>query len=239
MSGLQQYGVLLRNMMLLKARHPCATILELSMSIVLFLLLGYVRSQYEIQTHGPQIYKENLILPVTRMLTDSFRNSGLVDLGSLDSSFSTTFNAIWTSNFTHAVLCNTVIAVTAAAVFELMLDMQVGNTTLKQWLLNLDIQAWNTHMNTTLIELEEWAVSATVSNLTKLRDDWLASDLVSRIYDFTDRIDREAAIFETILNLTDGAHKARERVEGWIDDTCKSCTGAPLAVSMHLMSLQI
>lgn len=108
---------------------------------------------------------------------DSFINSERAHLGSLDTSFSTTFNATWASNFTHEVLCHTEIAVIAAAVFGLMLDMRVVNTTLKQWLLNVDIQAWTTHMNTTINELEGWDASAIVSNLANHRDDFLASDL--------------------------------------------------------------
>jgi len=222
MGGLQQFGVLLRKNVLLKTRRPYASVLELSMPIVLFLLLGYVRSMYEIQARGPQVYAEKRVFPMTRMLADSIRNSGFVDLGSLDFDlpFGEIFNATWASNFTHEVLCNTEMSHTAAATFELMLNMQVGNITLKQWLLDVDIQSWKTNMNATLIELQEWDVSATVSNLTKLRNDFLASDLVTRIYDLTRRLDREAAIFETFLNLTDGARKAQKRVEGWIDDIC-------------------
>lgn len=57
--------MLLRKNLLLKSRRPFATCFELSLPIVLFLLLAYIRSVYEIKTYGPFCFEQGALFPIS------------------------------------------------------------------------------------------------------------------------------------------------------------------------------
>jgi len=212
MGGAQQFLVLLRKNLLLKTRRPWATFFEICMPIVLFLLLGRVRSVYEIQSFGPHNYNAARIFPMSRMLLGS-----LIRLDSVDLSGSVSLNA---SNFTRDLLCNTEAANITTSLFEHMLNVHIGDKTAMQWLLDLDIQSLNNTLNSTKAEIEGWKVNVTVRDLTKFRDDFLASDLLKSIFDLTGRFDNETERFQTYLDLANGSALAEKRLQELFDDTC-------------------
>eukprot|EP00930_Biecheleria_cincta_P078067 TRINITY_DN6543_c0_g1_i1.p1 TRINITY_DN6543_c0_g1~~TRINITY_DN6543_c0_g1_i1.p1 ORF type:complete len:2622 (+),score=430.72 TRINITY_DN6543_c0_g1_i1:87-7952(+) len=68
MGSFRQFRALLRKNVLLKARRPRSTCFELTLPLVLFLLLVYVRGSYEVVEYGAAYFRNNLISPFLGVL---------------------------------------------------------------------------------------------------------------------------------------------------------------------------
>jgi hypothetical protein len=84
MGGFRQFTSLLRKNLLLKTRRPWATCFEMSMPIVLFLLLVYIRAKVEDKTHGPLTFDHHEIFPMSHTVVRSLLDIDLSTENSIE-----------------------------------------------------------------------------------------------------------------------------------------------------------
>jgi ABC-type multidrug transport system ATPase subunit len=245
MGGFRQFGVLLKKNTLLKARRPYATCFELSMPVVLFLLLAYTRSKYEIKSYGPFDFAHNPIFPISRMLMGNASETSMVDvaMGQTDgmnvpdvgagasSMVDETHQLMGNLSLQHVLgalavdmepklLCEPGFVSSMAEYIEPVLAMNHSGGTLAKWVLGADAEYEAKKISDTALHLEKINMSEFALWLGERRTAYLASDWKKRAETVASEADAELAKLRAELKDPNGAGAASARAKGWIDDMC-------------------
>jgi hypothetical protein len=234
MNGVRQFTVLLRKNVLLKTRRPWATCFELTLPIVLFLLLAYTRSVYELQTYGPYFFEHGPLGPLSRMLFDEDGFDGSQALVEITRGNAALFNETnisrrkgqgpqeggnFLTDIEEGFLCETGTLGTLADVLEPILGLRANaDETLASWLLKMDPEDAERAARQAVLDLQAWDSSRVVEEADKARWEYLLSSSARSAQDIAPLIDEELRWLQSSLDSPEGAAEVRARVEGLVDD---------------------